>query len=410
METGNTTIPGGPEGGADNPSGPPMMDPAAIFRLLSVVDNPNTMPLDILATVCLIAHLRITLKSNRPSLISMPSISLVLVSNFITSIVPLAAAPDAISIPLLVARMLRLALLGYGLYLAVSTGDGLRRDPREDRYGETDGKSWSHADVAWGVLMASIGGTYWENSEGVLSSMLIFTLFVQTLCFAPEIFLLLSYAKEEPRLYRPTRFHGLILPPTPPPKTALTLPLFLFIHLLRATFDFLVSMTRSNPSIPIPLGELVSQIVKLSILFTCLVFASCARLRLWIWRLRSRRRRHGGGADQDASLEFLLDPDERIDGFDEYDDVIREGLDWGIDGTVESLPAYAPPGGKSLMNGADASTDTVLALNAASHHHTSASARPLTSVEEEGFEMDQEIFEEYGEFLPRGREVHRPLE
>ncbi|KAI8854508.1 hypothetical protein BC829DRAFT_486218, partial [Chytridium lagenaria] len=400
-------------GDDSNPSHPHQLHLILLpFSLPHLHRQPVYYALDILATACLIAHLRITQKGNRPSLVSMPAFSLILISTFTTCIVQIFIDTNSISIPLLIARIFRLGVLAYAVQLAWSVGDGLRKDPREERYGESDGKAWGHADVAWGVLLASIGGSYWENNAGFLSSMLIFTLYLQTLCFTPQIFLLISYAKEEPRLYRPTRFHGLMLPPTPPPNVAVTLPIAMSIYLLRCILDFGFSLHSAGTIQQMAAGEIASLAIRIAILLVCVICITCARLRVGIWRLRSRRSRHG----DDSTLEFLLDPDERIDGYDEYDDVIREGLDWGIDGTVESLPAYvAPPANPNIYPKSPelSAADTLASVSVPSRNlpssrlavsHTSNERDAVLPWDVEEGEEFEDFFEKPAPVLPAGDE------
>ncbi|KAJ3107056.1 hypothetical protein HDU97_005025 [Phlyctochytrium planicorne] len=243
------------------------------------------------------------------------------------------------SLPFQTAQLLRVLLLFSAVWKAFTVGDGLKKDLREERYNDTEGKGWVHADVAWASLLASIGGTYWENGSGV--------------CFAPQLFLIFAYAKEEPRYYRPTRFHGLMLPPTPPPRVAATLPLLISAYLLRSVIDLYLAF-KANETTPDHLGlsELAFFVIHIALLAICLICTICARFRVGIWRLRSRRRRHNGVED-DSTLEYLLDPDERVEGYEDFDDVIREGLDFDIYGTVESLPAYTASNGNHPKVGPD---------------------------------------------------------
>ncbi|KAJ3110481.1 hypothetical protein HDU96_006533 [Phlyctochytrium bullatum] len=393
----------------------PSADPVALSQLLLALDNPQTLPLDILAATCLVgkarpqvspflgAHLRLTSRSNRPSLISLPHVTLLLVTSLATAILPPIADPFTALSPLLVlARILRAALFAHAFQLAAVVGDGLRRD--DDRYGENDGKSWSHADVAWGVVLGSFGGTYWETGTGVLGSCLTFALFVQTLGAMPEIFLLIEYAKEEPRLYRPTRFHGLMLPPTPPPRVAWTLPSFAALVLARAVLDLLSSTWFIGvPASSVPAGTLAASCIRVGMAALMAVCALGARLRVGPWRLRRssrRRRRAGASNDADSALEFLLDPDERVEGYEDYDDVIREGLDWGIDGTVESLPAYTPPKGGARRDAGNGGEQEGASAGAAAgpgpeaiFFNTGARAPEAPPI------LEDEVFEEFTPFL-----------
>ncbi|KAJ3167249.1 hypothetical protein HK101_011799 [Irineochytrium annulatum] len=291
-----------------------------LLRLVDVIDPQLSQGLDAAATICLILHLRISKNEHRPTLVSGPALLLYLNSNLIISQIrilftsPAASSSTAAWLQLLtvfVPAFLRISLLSYVMAMTFSLGDGLRMGPRDDRLeAANDGASWQHSDIAWAVALASFAVSYFEYRFGIFWMLATYALFL---------------------------------------RTPFTLPLSFLLLLSRSLANLLLAAASSSR---VPVGVIVYELTCVALYLLCTIVATLIRARMWGARYATRDAASsswwvrigcmcGGGEDDDSgdALEYLMEAEE-----DELDDVIREGLDWGVDGTPESLPAYTPKG------------------------------------------------------------------